>query len=596
MFHFITSCSKKIDQLWAQKRWLILILVSLVIIFWNAPYVYTGSKIGFRPGDSDYFFQAYEAIRVSIVNYFQFPWWNPWVSGGVPLYANPQIGVFSIQTLLVIIFGTVVGLKLSIVVYSLVGYWGMFLLLRKQVKADVLISLLLSFCWIANGFFVAHLFNHYTFVYFLLIPLALYLQLNLLRRRYWLYYGVFLGLLTLASFHYAVMQSAVILGVTLFYQIIHIVLTNRKSDIIILVRRIILAGTIAVVITGHRMYHTMTYVADFSKSYPGEATNPFMLLIKGLLTPGTNANIINGRYLEGNLYGGGEYAAYIGWGIAISLAIIAGYGIHDAYKQLKLRKYIKISRGALSLTALFVAMFVILLMAKGNWDKLSPLGILQEVPGYANLRVPSRWLVWIGLVGLISIALFTKLKNVSLKIKNIVLFFTIVATIELFLLGLWYVAPQFTRDASEQRQEKTQFVQYEDYSPGVEKPHTLYSSNQQPRGADTINYSYESTRNNIGELYGYEPLIDTLFDTKGRCGINKGCGLIDSGNAEIIYWSPNKIVITRKTNKAPVTINVAPSSYWNLNGKKIFPNAPTADKGQLVLYSQEKYLELTIDP
>ena len=39
-------------------------------------------NLGFE--DWDYFFQGYEAVKISIVHYGQFPWWNIWNCGGVP--------------------------------------------------------------------------------------------------------------------------------------------------------------------------------------------------------------------------------------------------------------------------------------------------------------------------------------------------------------------------------------------------------------------------------------------------------------------------------------------------------------------------------
>ena len=111
----------------------------------------TGNKV--ELGDFSFFAQGLEAIRISLLEYHQFPWWNPWVSGGVPLYANPQFGLFSIQTALTLIIGPVMALKLTIVLFTVLGYITMYLLLTRYFKVASLQSTLLSLIWIFCSFF-----------------------------------------------------------------------------------------------------------------------------------------------------------------------------------------------------------------------------------------------------------------------------------------------------------------------------------------------------------------------------------------------------------------------------------------------------------
>ena len=73
-----------------------------------------------RPGhggiyDWDLHLTWFEAIRRTVLHFHQFPWWNPWTCDGFPLAAEPQVGIVSLDTLLVLPFGTETGLKLSAV-------------------------------------------------------------------------------------------------------------------------------------------------------------------------------------------------------------------------------------------------------------------------------------------------------------------------------------------------------------------------------------------------------------------------------------------------------------------------------------------------
>jgi len=73
-----------------------------------------------RPGwgsifDWDLHFSWFEGIRQSVLRWHQFPWWDPWRCGGFPLAAEPQVGLVSLDTPLVLLFGTATGLRLAAV-------------------------------------------------------------------------------------------------------------------------------------------------------------------------------------------------------------------------------------------------------------------------------------------------------------------------------------------------------------------------------------------------------------------------------------------------------------------------------------------------
>ena len=124
-----------------KENWLTIFipLAFISLFFWQ--YISTRSRL--IGGDFDYIAQLYESFRVSVIKYGQFPSWNPWMSGGIPLYTNPQFGLISIQSIFVILFGTIVGLKLGYVAYAFLGYIGFYLLLRFM-KVDKFRSVLIG--------------------------------------------------------------------------------------------------------------------------------------------------------------------------------------------------------------------------------------------------------------------------------------------------------------------------------------------------------------------------------------------------------------------------------------------------------------------
>ncbi|MFH1463214.1 MAG: hypothetical protein ABIO70_02400 [Pseudomonadota bacterium] len=62
--------------------------------------------------DWDWQLGLYEASRASLLRWHQFPAWNPWVQGGVPLLANPESPFLYPPFGLILLFGSSAGLKL----------------------------------------------------------------------------------------------------------------------------------------------------------------------------------------------------------------------------------------------------------------------------------------------------------------------------------------------------------------------------------------------------------------------------------------------------------------------------------------------------
>lgn len=112
------------------------------------------AKGGFGIQDWDQNFAWNEFTRVSILKYHQFPQWNPYRCGGLPHFGNPEIGVVSLQTLLVLLLGTVAGIKASIVLYVGIGFFGFFLYARQKlgIWASILASLVYAFSGITSSF------------------------------------------------------------------------------------------------------------------------------------------------------------------------------------------------------------------------------------------------------------------------------------------------------------------------------------------------------------------------------------------------------------------------------------------------------------
>ena len=71
-----------------------------------------------------------EVARRTILEYSQIPFWNPYYCGGNILLAHPESQIFSPFFLLVLLFGSIIGIKIAIFFSFLFGLLGMYFLAR----------------------------------------------------------------------------------------------------------------------------------------------------------------------------------------------------------------------------------------------------------------------------------------------------------------------------------------------------------------------------------------------------------------------------------------------------------------------------------
>src|SRR5271156_5984894 len=66
----------------------------------------------------------------SVTRLHPFPWWQPWLCGGFPIFAHPESRILTPFFLLHLILGPVVGLHVEIVAHTAIGFAGAYFLAR----------------------------------------------------------------------------------------------------------------------------------------------------------------------------------------------------------------------------------------------------------------------------------------------------------------------------------------------------------------------------------------------------------------------------------------------------------------------------------
>lgn len=519
-----------------------LICLSIVIFFWD--YVSTGGKL--YTGDFDYYAQVYEAFRISVLKFHQLPLWNPWLSGGMPLLANPQFGPVSIQSILVLIFGTVFGLKLAYILYAIVGFFGMYFFAKRDLGAEKLRAVLVAYIWVFCGFFAEHSIAHFTFTLFYLLP-WLFLLINRWHKKYtWLYLGGLISLIILSSIHYAFLMMSLVLALYVGFLCIGDKFWKSLNTRKMKEAAIFGVKTIGVVfvLAGYRFLLTYIFVHDNQRpsAILNEAAPNFFVLFQALFLP--IPTIINPPKTQ---WAWGEYSMYLGIGTGLALVIILGYIFKKIIQKKKIRELTG-STGRIVIAIVAIGL-VAFLFAMGDFGTFSPYNLLHKLPGFTETRVSSRWLVFTGFSILVLVAIWRSNK----KIINLLL---LAAVIELFVAygpmrgwaSLAITPPQSQFSSTFKQQDNS-------------KNHIDI------RGDISRSYFY-STSQNIGNIYGDDSIINTLNEVlaTARCGenVNPKCDLVLSDNATITYWSPNKIVLKR-TASGVIELNMNREKGWKIN-------------------------------
>jgi len=125
--------------------------------------------------DWDLTYSTFEVARKSIVEYGQWPSFNPYCAFGSDLDANPQATHISIFFIPVLLFGTFYGYKISILLAMLLGAWGAFKLFEILSK-DRLIAVCMSLIFCGSAYFSRHIFEagHSNVLYLYLLPWLVY--------------------------------------------------------------------------------------------------------------------------------------------------------------------------------------------------------------------------------------------------------------------------------------------------------------------------------------------------------------------------------------------------------------------------------------
>jgi hypothetical protein len=507
-----------------------------------------------KAGGWDWSYKMYpwaDALRFSILKYHQFPWWNPWSMSGQPFFADPQTAVLMPDTLLLVVFGAVVGYKLIILFYSFVGYEGSRFLCRHLFGRSAFVDGCSVIPALLPALALHVSVGHVVFLVLWLFPWLLGLALT------WrqsaarsLAFGAVIGCFLLTYLHYTILMGFSLVGVVVLLQLIR----SFRSREVWIKAALVVCTALGIGLT--RIFLTVAFISGFPRAetehYPIVAS--ISQIWTTLVAPFQNRTA---RFPIAGL-GWWELGSYVGL-LALLLACVGLW------------------RGDRKLRALHLAALLCLVLAWNNRDKILPGYWLHVTQPWKTMVVITRWrlfacyLLLVGAVqGLVAI-------QRSGRSRAAVCLAALVA------LDLAFHVHYAYRDTF--RATPPAFTEAPD------PPQTVRD------GPSDI---WRHTRMNLVSMGAEFSLLGyhEHFPKRDHIGTPGYRGdFVGTKPLEMERWTPNRIVLTASPGDT-LTLNINPSSYWIMNGQRLFLTyrAMEPDKPFRVVVPPSGQIELLARP
>ncbi|NQV08457.1 hypothetical protein HQ529_01245 [Candidatus Woesearchaeota archaeon] len=515
-------------------NWISLIIFIIITLIFVSPIFKNFEYWGVGDWDQHVFYN--DVPRKTILEYNQFPLWNPYYCGGNAMLAHPESSFLSPFYIFILIFGAVGGLKILIVLHIITGMFGMFLLSRK-VGIGKISSFLPPIIFMMSSWFPLRMnAGHSLYFGMVFLPYAFLFYLKSKENiKYIFISALFLLFIIFSGGTYPFIFSIIFLG---FYALLETIKTKKTKPIEILAFIIIFTFLLGAI----KFFPSIEFVDNYSFSRDDTQPTSFNILYNGLLSRNQN---IDSRFYTANYehptageikveWYWHEYGAYVG--IIPLILFITGFFL--------LRK-----KWVLLLTSLFL-----LFLSLGEITTFNLWRVLRALPVFSTLHGPSRFLMlFIFSLALVVGLVLTKIENLKkLKLrKYIVVGIIVIVLIDMILVSSPIFGNIFLLRPREIIREETDFLQVVSLSPEY--------------------LTYRNFNGNLGTLNCYDRLHPKI--KASSIGMDNGTIFTDyTGESyiaetgevtEITYFSPNKVIINAVvTEKSTLVLNQNYDNGW----------------------------------
>jgi hypothetical protein len=343
-------------------------------------------------GDWQMIHHNWEAARIALARFGEWPLWDPFHCGGVTILGNPESQVYSPLFWLSFVTGSVIASKLFVVAHVACALLGMFVLARREYGCGVVAACFAASVWALSGFFAWHgAGGHATFLPFAFAPLVvLCFRRGLHDVRYVVATAALLALTLLEGGTYPFPYLVLLLGLELGRALL--IDGPSRARAALVARKLLLLAGLTILLGGVRLLPVVISLADNPRQV--ESTDSLTLSEVWLML---TAREHPWRFPP-HPYVWPEYGTYVGY--FVPLLGLAG-ALACAY------------RGPRHLLVGVACFGALMLGSPAPWF---PWPLLHELPVYDSLRVPSRFAVlftfYLALLGAVAIELvLTRLRG-----------------------------------------------------------------------------------------------------------------------------------------------------------------------------------------
>ena len=514
-----------------------------------------------RPGygavtDWDLHLAWFEALRLAVVRFHQFPWWNPWNAGGFPLAFEPQVGLASLDTLFVIPFGTENGLRLASVASMMLATEGARRLARNLFEDPWAVALAAAvYAW--NGAVLIFTVSGHALT--LCYPFFPWMLLFALRIDRGLRPAILLGAAAAASV-LSIVQYPTAYGALFTAGVLAWGFLGRpRSERARYLALVGVAAGVFLAIAGWRLVMTGLVLKDFPRRLSSMVDNPPYQQVHALVDREIPPPRVQ-SYTKGF---NSEQACYIG-AIPLFAAVV---GLRRGWRWWH-------TIGAVGFA-----------MAMGSVQIHHPSYWVSTWPGFSTMHMVGRWRLCAVLgVALAAADEIGAWRRAGGRLRGLAGVLSLATVADLALYAHQCLPIAFSTPPAER------------VGPG---PAVATIVNLQAWDFQGDPSGFEAIRRGYGVIAGYCPLLGydrnrpTLRLWRGHPAY---LGEFVAGGRPVVpeSWSPNRIVFVGLEPGQEVEVNQNPSSYWFANGRRLFPGAKCAelmrrfgaradDRGRLVL-------------
>jgi hypothetical protein len=356
-----------IPELPLSPRWIrfssILALASILffMVWWPMFRNYPGTPIE----DGHYFFHQIEVSKAALRRYHEIPLWNPFDCKGIPMWDHPENITASPIFYLTLPFSAGVTIIVWNMAHVVVGFLGMWLLCRDDLKLSRAATFVAAVAWSFGTVHNQYAGEHEAFISFYHAPLLLYAWRRAEHSWDWAVgTGLLLALMVYDGATYPLPLTVVFLGIETLTRF-----TNPRRAL-----RLAAAGAIVGLVSFSVGASRILPIQDQFATHNRVMEDDFDNLAR--IKTWADMYLLRSSqwraHIEGQQYVLGEYHAYIGW-LGLLLLMI---GIVCAASELWL---------------LIVSLALVVLML-GHFAPNAPWTLLHaHVPPFKSMRVPARF-------------------------------------------------------------------------------------------------------------------------------------------------------------------------------------------------------------